>query len=159
VIAVADAGPLIILGRTGYLGVLRHLFAKVIVPDAVWAEVMVDEGSRAGAANVEASLWLERRSNLPAVAIGRLGAGEVQAIALAAHLGAGRVLLDDLAARKEAVRRGLTPVGTLGVLAEGRRRGHVGDLSAALLAVRGAGLLVSDELIESVMSQFRHTPD
>jgi predicted nucleic acid-binding protein len=158
VIVVADAGPLILLGRTGQLRLLEQLFTRVVVPDAVWAEVMVDEATRPGAREIEGAAWLERQPDVPALAVGSLGVGETQALALAAHLGADRVLLDDLAARKEATRRGLAVVGTLGILVSAHKAGLLVDLSEGLLAIRAAGLLVSDALIAEVIATASRGP-
>ncbi len=49
-------------------------------------------------------------------AIGRLHEGELEAIQLAIELNCKLILLDDLLARRAAERKGLTPVGILGVL-------------------------------------------
>lgn len=67
--------------------------------------------------------WLEVRtptSTDPAIT---LGAGEVEAIALAIDLGADRFLADDSHARRAATERNLKVVGTLAVLAEAASRG------------------------------------
>ncbi|WP_017747735.1 hypothetical protein [Scytonema hofmannii] len=46
----------------------------------------------------------------------RLGKGESEAIALATEIQANYVILDDFAARKEAIRLGLNVRGTLGII-------------------------------------------
>ena len=43
-IIVSDASPLIALGRIGKLDLLREIFGSLILPDAVWKEV-VDSGT------------------------------------------------------------------------------------------------------------------
>ena len=44
VVVIADAGPIIALSIVGHLDVLGRLFHKVLVPEAIYSEV-VDEGS------------------------------------------------------------------------------------------------------------------
>jgi len=39
--AVANASPLIALARINRFSLLRHLFQDVVVPEAVWQEVVV----------------------------------------------------------------------------------------------------------------------
>lgn len=60
----------------------------------------------------------------------RLGKGESEAIALAIELQADYVLLDDAAARKEAMRLGLNVKDTLGVIRKLQQQGtiHIDDL-------------------------------
>jgi len=60
-----------------------------------------------------------------AVALTRLDLGESQAIALASELGGAVVLIDELAGRQEATRRGLKVAGTLSVLDDADRAGLV----------------------------------
>lgn len=59
-----------------------------------------------------------------------LDPGERQAIALALHLNADLLLMDDRAGVEEARRLGRFATGTLGVLARGAERGFVGLVSA-----------------------------
>ena len=40
-IVVADASPLIAVARIGRLDLLRSVFGQLLVPDAVWREVVV----------------------------------------------------------------------------------------------------------------------
>jgi hypothetical protein len=58
-----------------------------------------------------------------AVPLTRLDLGESQAIALASELGGAVVLIDELAGRQEATRRGLKVAGTLSVLDDADRAG------------------------------------
>ena len=44
-IVVSDSGPLIALAKIGKLNVLRELFGEIIIPKAVWIEV-VERGKR-----------------------------------------------------------------------------------------------------------------
>lgn len=56
---VVDTGPLIALALLGYLGVLRTLYGRVLVPEAVWREVHVSGGVRPGAAEIASASWIE----------------------------------------------------------------------------------------------------
>ena len=42
-IVVSDASPLVALSRVGRLNILRQLYQRVIVPDAVHAELLAGE--------------------------------------------------------------------------------------------------------------------
>lgn len=58
---VSNSSPLIILSGGGHLGLLRELYATVVIPTEVYAEVVTGGGSRAGAVEVAAADWIEVR--------------------------------------------------------------------------------------------------
>ncbi|RJX17016.1 MAG: hypothetical protein C4570_08820 [Ammonifex sp.] len=58
---VSDAGPLITLGRAGYLWLLSALFGKVVIPKAVYAEVVEKGEKRAGSKKFQEASWLDVR--------------------------------------------------------------------------------------------------
>ena len=77
-------------------------------------------------------LAANQHSHLPArPPHGQAGPGEQDAILLAESLKAERVIIDDLEGRREAAKRGLPVIGTLGILAEAARRNLL-DLPQAL---------------------------
>jgi predicted nucleic acid-binding protein len=80
----------------------------------------------------------------------RLDRGEQDAILLAESFKAERLIIDDLEGRREAVHRGLTVIGTLGLLAEAARRNLL-DLPQALADLQGTTFQVSPELIEALL--------
>ena len=109
-VVVVDAGPLVTLGKLGQLDLLNAVADYVLVPPAVFAEVVL-EGERRGrtdALAVRRALHQGRLrlSDAPTVALGNrgdaLGLGEREAIQIALDQGADAVLLDDLAARQHA---------------------------------------------------------
>jgi predicted nucleic acid-binding protein len=65
-------------------------------------------------------VWLEVRSPLalPDLSLAKLDAGERDAITLATELQADQLIVDDREGRREAERRGIPTIGTLGVLRE-----------------------------------------
>jgi len=74
----------------------------------------------------------------PALAF--LDQGEREAIALAEELHADQLLLDDADARREAARRNLPFIGTLGVLREAARR-ELLDLRVVLVQLQETSFL------------------
>ena len=86
-IVVSDSSPLISLARIGELEILRCLYGEILIPQAVWDEIVVEGEGRPGADEVRGSGWIrcEPVSNLHLARILRreLGAGEAEAIALA----------------------------------------------------------------------------
>jgi hypothetical protein len=58
VLVVADSSPFIYLSRVGALDVLRAAFGEVIVPAAVWAEVVTARPTAPGVSGLRTAAWL-----------------------------------------------------------------------------------------------------
>jgi predicted nucleic acid-binding protein len=156
---IADAGVLIVFARAGRLPLLRRLFSTGDVPPAVRRECLAaKEAPDAGALlSAMSTGWIRvRRPPSRAEAILRrrypnLGRGEVAAIAIARGVREREILLDDSLARRAARLEGLTPVGSLGVLARAHRRGVLrrDQVARALGDLLAAGLWMAPDVIES----------
>jgi predicted nucleic acid-binding protein len=82
---------------------------------------------------------------------GRLGAGEREAIALALDVRADAIVLDDRPARQVAQAAGLNVIGTLGVLLEAKRAGHINTLRAELDKLLGTSFFLTPELYDHLL--------
>ena len=76
----------------------------------------------------------------------QLECGEREAIALATDLNADLHLLDDLQARKEAQRLGVSISGSIGVILEAHRLGPIDDVQLELEAMLEVGFQLSTTL-------------
>ena len=165
---VADAGPLIALAKLEVLPLLPQTYGPVMIPSAVYHEV-VTRGLQAGhpdshAVNAEIErggilVVTQHDDDLTAsVAALPLGRGERHAIELGLRQNAHLVLLDDLLAREAAAGLGLTVKGTLGVLADGYRRRLLSqaarDAVFATLLQRD-DIWISQQLIQIVWKELR----
>jgi predicted nucleic acid-binding protein len=157
-IVVADAGPLIASARIGRFDLLRRVFDHVIIPQAVYDEVVVKGSGRPGSDETQRALgdWVEVAS-VKSTAMARslatkLGQGESEAIALAVELSADMILLDDSKARATANFMGLRVSGTVGVLIQAHRSGLLSDLRQALDNLRANGFRIDDEVYRRVLS-------
>lgn len=61
-IVVADSSPLIALCRIGRLELLHDLFGQLVIPDAVWLEVVASHPGKAGAAEILATAWIGQQT-------------------------------------------------------------------------------------------------
>jgi uncharacterized protein len=160
-VAVSNSGPLIHLALIGRLDLLYTLFEKVLIPSAVYNEVVV-VGKQEGHAD---ALALEREVASGRIVVeslvkkGRtehlhegLHEGESQAIRLAQESGEGIILLDDETARLLARTLGLKVMGTLGILLENVKRGHIDSLAARkILAELNAVMYLSSDVFTLVL--------
>ena len=88
----------------------------------------------------------------PDPALDYLDDGEREAIALAEELKADQLLLDEIDARKEAARRKIPFIGTLGIL---RRAAQLDlmDLPSTLARLQQTTFYVDPELIRSLLDE------
>jgi len=96
-IVVSNTSPIINLAAVGQLGLLRQLYARVIIPQAVYHETVVVGAGQPGAIEVTTFDWIEIRRATNEVAVAslqlELHEGEAEAIALAIELSADLLLL------------------------------------------------------------------
>ena len=152
---VSNSSPLICLAKAGHLDTVRSLFGQLCVPEAVRREIEAgpaDDPMRVALPEAEWIEVVEVRPPLSPLIPWRLGASEAEVLEYARTRLPATVLLDDGLGRRLATKLGLVPMGTLGVLARAHQVGHVSDLRAAIEDVRGAGLWVSGELVESILA-------
>ncbi len=129
---ISNSSPLIKFGALGRLDILRTVHGNLLIPEAVYHEVVVVGQRHPGATAVREATWIvqEAVTNIPAVmALHDLGRGEAEAIILAVEHPGSLVILDDLRGRLVANRLGLTMIGTLGILLIAKRRGLVQSLT------------------------------
>ncbi|MCP4420391.1 MAG: DUF3368 domain-containing protein [Chloroflexi bacterium] len=148
---VTNTGPLIILAKIDQLGLLQQMFTSISIPPAVHRELMAKsdiESRRLDAAFREFINISAEPELLPIVqtATKHLDAGEQQAIALA-HAKDSILIIDERLGRQASRQLGLTVTGSVGVLIEGKKRGHIPAVTPLLRMARQRGYWLSDKLI------------
>lgn len=135
--AITNATPLIALAVLERLDLLPQIFDEIIVPTAVYEEVVTHGQARPGAVAIAQADWLRIASPtaVPTIEPLLLGldAGEMQVLLLAREIQPDWVLIDERQARRIARAMGVPVKGTLGIL-----------LAAAL-----AGLLPKEEALNA----------
>ena len=125
---VSDAGPIVVFARIGRLSLLRDVTGTLLIPDAVHSEIFANKGAMPGASEVAQATWIQRVAVADRSIIDRmtnvLHEGEREAIALAKERGA-QLLIDEIRARREASVRGIEVIGTLRILDQAKRSGHI----------------------------------
>ncbi len=156
---VSNSSPLIALAGLDLLSVLRPLFTEIVVPEAVWHEVVIRGEGKLDAQLIIRAVeegWLHRRSVQDQLAVATLqatlGAGESEAIVLAREINASWLLLDDDLGRAHAQRLGLPVKGTVGVLLAAYRAEFIPDFKRVLDDLRANGFWLSDQLYQKLLS-------
>jgi predicted nucleic acid-binding protein len=139
---VSNTSPLLNLAIINHLHLVKKQLQTVLIPNAVFTELRVDE-NLPGSAALKAALdqgWLivQPVKNKAIVQLLRrdLDQGESEAIALAMDTNADLILLDEKEGRRIARSLDLTITGILGILLKGWRDGDVTSMPNLIAALR-----------------------
>ena len=128
---IVNTSPLQYLFEVGQLELFPKLFGRIIVPEAVVAELAAGRRLGVSLPEPEAIEWIDRRRPVSPIA-GLLswdvGAGESAVLSLALERPGSWVVLDDKLARQAAIHLNLPLLGTAGILL--RAKPNMRDISA-----------------------------
>ena len=156
---ISNASVLIGLSSIGMLFLLRERFPEaILVPEAVWREVVDQGAERSGAQEVSAADWIKVQEVNDKAMVRLLRAeldeGEAETIALAHEMKANLVLLDERDARRAAMQMGLKVLGTVGILLWGKQMGKFVSLREQLDDLRVQGKFrISQRLYDRVLQE------
>ena len=151
---ICDTSPLQYLHQIGQLSILPALAGSIIVPPSV--QVELDAGIVKGLdlPTVENLRWVRIQSPISAKAaslITDLGPGESQVLLLALEIPGSVALLDDALARRVAIAKGIPIKGTLGLLLDAKRIGHLATVGPSLDRLQGLGFRLAQQTREAVL--------
>ena len=157
--AVFNSSPIIFLTKLGIIEAALDLFDRIDIPSLVYSEIR--QKTDASAEAVEGLIRRKRVSVLKAenerfvnALNRRLGKGEAEAIVLSIETGADLVILDDHAARVEAMRLGLSVKGTLGIVRRLMENGiFESDLEELFTNLKAMGFRIRAELFRDIFSE------
>lgn len=154
---VVNTTPLIALSHVEQLDILRKLYGKIIIPEAVYRELSVKTDSICKK-TVDSSLdWIrvDKIKNQMAKAMYKtqLHDGEVEVMILAKEIAAHVVIIDDANAKRHAKYLGLPVTGTLGVLIKAKQERYIDELKPILQRMVENGIYISQGLIELCLKQ------
>ena len=155
---VIDASPIIGLSKAGRFDILRQIFGKVAVTEAVRDEVLVG-GNLPGAAETKAAVevgWVEIVTAETSSSFADLGVGEAATLTYASEPPA-LVLMDDQAGRSRARLHQLDVMTVVGVLIVAKRRDFVEAIRPLFDKMRECDFHVSDKVIQDALDQVGET--
>jgi uncharacterized protein len=132
VIVVSDTSPITNLAAIGQLGLLRQLYLTIIIPPAVYNEMVAVDKVVPGAVEVQTFDWILTQTIIDPQSVIDVQAnqddidlGEAEAIILALELKADLLLMDERRGRALAINYGLNVTGLLGVLLQAKCNGLI----------------------------------
>jgi predicted nucleic acid-binding protein len=132
---VCDTSPLQYLHQLGQLKLLPCLAKRVIVPDAVVAELAAGTAHGLDLPDPNQLEWCiirtPRSASVPPL-MNELGAGEIAVLALALEMSDAVVVLDDAQARLIAEKLKIPLTGTIGLLLDAKRAGLIDSVCPLL---------------------------
>lgn len=158
---ISNTTPLQYLHQIGCLDLLKHLYQRVIVPQAVADELRQGELKGIDLPALSRLNWLTVQ---PVAALdlqrvsAALDAGEREALALALGRRDPLLLLDDAAARRHAKSLGLRFTGTLGLMVRAKHAGHITTVAPYLDQLDNAGFYLRPEVRVLVLRQAGESP-
>lgn len=157
-IVVSNTTPLIGLASIQRFDVLRQLFGKIHIPQAVYAEAVTHGRAEGGAKReVSAADWIltDNVRNRTAVnrLLGELDDGEAETIVLAQELDANWVLMDERKGRRKLQALGIKHIGTLGLLLQAKHVGILTVIRPGIEGLRQQGFSVSQSVIDAILQQ------
>ncbi len=159
-IVVSDTTPIISLLKIGRLSLLRDLFGKVYIPNAVYEELANDERFEEESKEVAQADYIERRDveNPSSVAflqrVAGLDRGESEAIILSDEMTSDILLMDEALGRNVARNMGLHVMGTIGMLRSAYQEKILtaNEIRECVSIMQSAGRYVSEKLYQDVLA-------
>ncbi len=157
---LTNTTPLITLAQCNLFSLLRTLFGHVLMPPAVYREVVSEGHGRAGAEETQHAVtegWLEiARLKRPGDArrLQRqflLGDGESEVLALANEQSRDVILLDEARAVARAREMGLPVLRTVGLLLQAKSQGHLQSVKDHLDRLRLSGFRLSESVYQAAL--------
>jgi uncharacterized protein len=155
-IVISDSSILINLAWIKQLELLPRLYDEVILPTAVWQEVVAEGTGKPGAEEVRTAGWLQVKGPENKTLIHALrqdlDAGEAEAIALAIEQNADLLLMDERIGRATAQHFDLPVIGLIGILVEAKQKKMLPEIKSSLDSLRQqAGFYISEPLYRRVL--------
>ncbi len=146
-IVISDTTPLISLLKIGRVDLLKRLFGEVLIPQAVFDELTVNERYQLEAEQIRNRQFITVKSvrNLESANILKratgLDQGESEAIILADELHADLLLMDEAKGRAVSSQMSINIMGTIGVLmvAYEERELSADEVRACIEGLQNAG--------------------
>lgn len=158
-IVVSDTSPITNLSAIGQLDLLRQLYINLVIPTAVYNEMVEVDKPVPGGVEVQTLPWIQTQTIVDSQRVieiqtrqDNIDLGEAEAIVLALELKADLLLMDERRGRAFATSYGLNVTGLLGVLLQAKRGGLISTVKPLIdQLIEQADFRVSSQLYMTIL--------
>jgi predicted nucleic acid-binding protein len=159
VIIVSDTSPITNLAAISQLDLLQKLYTGIIIPTAVYNEMVKVNKVVPGAIEVQTLPWIKKQVVVDSQRVifiqenaENIDLGEAEAIILALELKADLLLMDERRGRIVASSYGLQIIGLLGVLLQAKRKNLIPSVKILMdQLIEQADFRVSNQLYTTIL--------
>jgi predicted nucleic acid-binding protein len=156
-IVISDTTPIISLMKIDYLDILEKLYKNIIIPRAVYDELIINTDYDDEIDIIKRCTFLKVQDveeNLSVLLLQKqlnLDKGESEAIVLANNINADLIVIDERKARKIAKDIGLNVTGTLGILVEAKQKELIKELKPLLDGLIDNNIRIDKKLYAEIL--------
>ena len=160
-VIIANSSPIIGLSKISRLSLLKDLWSEIIIPEAVYREVVIKGKNKPGVKTIKDSCesWIKTVPVKNKAEVRALRAildeGEAEVIALAQELRANLMLIDNREPRIFAQNLGFRFIGTVGIIQLAWQKGLIIDPLQEIYKLRLNSFWLSDKLIEEIKKEIQ----
>lgn len=152
---ISNSTPLIALNKISRLDLLEKIYEKIIIPCAVYEEVILESTTRNKNDFIKKSAFIEimEIKNVEAKDLFKtsLHKGEVEVMILAKEIAADLCIIDDLLARKHTKYHKINITGTIGVILKAKELGIINEVKPIIVELINVGIYIDDKLYKRVI--------
>jgi len=156
---ISNASPLIGICSINLLNILRELWSEIIIPEAVYREVVINGSGKQGSLAIADAChkWIKvssvKNAQVAQVLRAILDEGESEVIALGQEINADLLLLDNREPRLFAGTINLKVIGTVGIIKLAWHKGLIKEPVEEIYKLRNKGFWISSSLIEQIKNE------
>lgn len=165
-IVISDTSPLSGLIIVGLPHLLSQIFGTVIVPEAVYRELMANGDDHLITQTIQTAEWITVQSVQDLLKVDRLkkdfliDSGEAEAIVLVEELEADRLLIDERLGRDVAEQRGIQITGVLGILLLAKEQSLIREVKPCMdKLIEQANFRIRPSLYQKVLVLAKETTE
>ena len=150
---ISNTTPLLSLLKIDKLNLLKELYGKIIIPEAVFREI--ENGKEKPYYKDLTKIdWIEIqkiKNKSSRAYFTDLDEGEAEVLILANEQNADLIIMDEIIGRRYVKHLGINLTGTIGVLLKAKNRGLIGSVKNLLTELTEKGTWLNPDLISKIL--------
>jgi len=157
-IIVSNTTPLIAFSSLQKFDLLKKLFGKLYIAEAVYHEATIAKKEKDNLAfEIAQADWIQTvkvKDRLAVdVLLDELDLGEAETIVLAKEINADWILMDEKKGRRKLTQLGLAKIDTIGLLVKAKEIGLLAEIKPEIKALTETSFNLSESVINTVLRQ------